>query len=275
MGWTGTAWRIVRIVLLVWLVMIGLLALQQRSMMYFPSTGDEPAMNRAAARGGLEPWRDQAGNLIGYTSVAPQDGLPRATVLVVHGNAGSAADRSYYVPLLRQAAPGHALTVRILEYPGYGARPGNPSQEAFITTAASALESLPTDEPVIVLGESIGSGVAAGLAAKMPERVAGLLMVTPFDSIAAVAQHHYPFIPVRWILRDQYPSAEWLQAYRGPAAFIVADDDDIVPAKFGRKLYESFTGPKLLLDVPAAGHNNVVGALDDNDWQRALSFVLP
>jgi pimeloyl-ACP methyl ester carboxylesterase len=195
--------------------------------------------------------------------------------VVVHGNAGSAADRSYYVPLLRQAAPGHAITVRILEYPGYGARPGNPSQDAFITAAASAVEFLPKDEPVIVLGESIGSGVAAGLAARMPDRVAGLLMVTPFDSIAAVAQHHYPFIPVRWILRDQYPAAEWLRAYRGPAAFIVADHDDIVPAKFGRKLYESYTGPKLLLDVPSAGHNNVVGALDQNDWSRALSFVLP
>jgi fermentation-respiration switch protein FrsA (DUF1100 family) len=105
--------------------------------------------------------------------------------------------------------------------------------------------------------------------------VAGLLLLTPFDSLANVAQHHYPLLPVRWILRDSYPSSEWLQKYRGPVAIIVAADDTIVPAKFGRKLHESYAGPKKLIVAEHADHNDLLHTLPPSAWQEALQFLLP
>ena len=261
---------------LAWLGLSGFVALNQQSMLYFPAQAAEASLLREAARSGLEPWRAKDGTLAGFRSLAPNDDpRPRATILVLHGNAGHALDRSPYVPLLRAAAPDHALSVHILEYPGYGARAGTPSQEAFVDAAADALATLPQGEPVILLGESIGSGVAAGLAAREPGRVAGLVMVTPFDNLASVARHHYPLLPVQWIMRDKFPAAQWLQDYRGPGVFLLAGTDDIVPAQFGRALHDSYRGPKKLISAPDAGHNDIVHGLSDAGWREALAFVLP
>ena len=260
---------------LAWLGLVAFLALGQQGMIYFPTQADEPSLLRAAAGSGLEPWHAADGTLAGFRSLAPADDpRPRASVLVLHGNAGFALDRAGYVQLLREAAPGRALSVHILEYPGYGARPGSPSQNALIDAAAAALDALPPGEPAVLLGESIGSGVAAGLAARAPSRVKGLLMVTPFDSLAAVAKHHYPLLPVGLIMRDQFPAAQWLQDSRAPTVFFVAGADDIVPPQFGQKLHDAYPGPKLLIAAPAAGHNDIVPQLSPDAWRKALDFVL-
>jgi pimeloyl-ACP methyl ester carboxylesterase len=166
------------------------------------------------------------------------------------------------------------VSVYVLEYPGYGARPGNPSQDAFLAAAAEALAGIPADIPVILLGESIGTGVASATASAHPDRVAGLLLLTPFDSLANVAQHHYPLLPVRWIMRDQYPSQEWLKKFRGPIAIILAEDDTIVPAKFGQKLHDTYAGPKKLIIADQADHNDLLHTLPPSAWQEALNFLL-
>lgn len=268
-------WRVVRVGILVWLGLLLYLALAQRSMIYFPSHLDEAAAAAIAAEQGLEPWRDGARRVIGLKKLAPSaDRRPRAAVLVVHGNGGQAVHRRNYAKL-PQAAPGRALSVYLLEYPGYGARDGTPSQDALIAAAREAVALIPADEPLIVLGESLGTGVAAALAAAAPERVTGLLLVTPFDSLASVAQHHYPLLPVRWIMRDRYPAAEWLVDYRGPAVFLLAGADDVVPAKFGETLFDGYTGPKSKMVVEAAGHNDVTELLTTDQWREALGFVLP
>lgn len=123
------------------------------------------------------------------------------------------------------------------------------------------------------LGESLGSGVAAGAAHQHPDRTAGLIMVTPFDSLVSVAQHHYPLLPVRWILRDKFPAAEWLQNYKGPAVFLIAENDEIVPPKFGQQLHDSFLAPKLAIVARDAGHNDIVSHLPEADWKKSLDFL--
>jgi len=104
--------------------------------------------------------------------------------------------------------------------------------------------------------------------------VAGLLLLTPFDSLANVAQYHYPLLPVRWIMRDQYPSEEWLKSYQGPVASILAEDDTIVPAKFGHKLHDTYTGPKKLIVADQADHNDLLHTLPPSAWRKALRFLL-
>ncbi|MBJ7258241.1 MAG: alpha/beta hydrolase [Chthoniobacterales bacterium] len=268
--------RVFSVAIFVWLGLLALLALNQRSMIYYPSRNDAVSLGRDARAQGFEPWKNAQGELIGYRSLpAPGDTRPPVAILVSHGNAGYALHRADYAPILRAAAPGRAVSVCILEYPGYGARPGQPSQGAFLAAAADALAQIPSGTPVILLGESIGTGVAAATASARPERMAGLLLLTPFDSLANVARHHYPLLPIRWLMRDQYPAQEWLKNYHGPVTVILAADDSIVPAKFGKQLHDSYAGPKQLIVADHADHNDLLHALPQSSWEQALQFVLP
>ena len=269
-------WQVLRVVLLVWLGLLAFLALSQRSMIYFPSHNTPDTLAREAVSQGFEPWQNPSGETIGYRSLpAPGDPRPPLAILITHGNAGYAIHRADYANILRAAAPGRALSVYILEYPGYGSRSGTPSQTAFLAAADEALAQIPTNAPVILLGESIGTGVASATAASRCDRVAGLLLLTPFDTLASVAQHHYPLLPVRWILRDQYPSEDWLKQFHGPVAIIVAANDTIVPAKFGQKLHDTYAGPKKLIIAERADHNDILHTLPPSAWQEALNFLLP
>jgi len=268
-------WRIARVVALVWLGLVAFLALMQRSMIYFPSQGHPSSLEQEAIARGFEPWPGPGGETIGYRSLAASDdNRPPVAIIVFHGNAGYALHRADYAPLLRAAAPAYAVSLYVLEYPGYGARPGRPSQDAFLAAAGEALETIADDEPVILLGESIGTGVATATASSFADRVQGLLLLTPFDSLTSVAQHHYPLLPVRWIMRDQYPSEEWLKNYRGRVAIILAANDTIVPARFGEKLHDTYAGPKLLIVAETADHNDLLHTLPASAWQEALQFLL-
>ena len=268
-------WQVLRVVILVWLGLLAFLALTQRSMIYFPSRHDAASLERTAAAEGFEPWRNSQGEPIGYRSLPPADDpRPPLAILIFHGNAGYATHRADYATLLRAAASDRAVSVYILEYPGYGARGGSPSQEALLAAANEAVSTVPAEVPLILLGESIGTGVATATASATPERISGLLLLTPFDSLANVAQHHYPLLPVRWIMRDQYPSQEWLQSYRGPIAILLAEDDTIVPAKFGQKLHDTYAGPKKLIIADQADHNDLLHTLPPSAWQEALQFLL-
>lgn len=268
-------WQFLAVLLLVGLGLLAFLVLSQRSMIYFPSRGHAAALAEAASGGGFEPWRNPQGENIGYRSLpGPDDRRPPLAILVFHGNAGSALHRVGYAPLLRAAAPDRAVSVFLLEYPGYGARPGSPSQDALLAAAAAALRQIPAGLPVIVLGESIGTGVASATAAAYPDRIAGLLLFTPFDSLANVARHHYPLLPVRWFLRDPYPSEAWLRDYRGPVTFILAAEDTIVPARLGQRLHDGYAGPKKLILAGSADHNDLLDALSPTDWREALGFLL-
>ena len=271
----GVLSRVLGIAILVWLGLLVFLALSQRSMIYYPSRNDAESLEREARANGFNPWTNSAGKTIGYCSLAASDDTrPPVAVLITHGNAGYAMHRADYAQILRNAAPDRALSVYILEYPGYGARPGQPSQPDFLGAADEAVRLIPDDIPLILLGESIGTGVASATAAAHPDRVKGLLLLTPFDSLANVAQHHYPLLPVRWIMRDQYPSAEWLKNHRGPVAIILAANDTIVPAKFGQSLHDSYAGPKKLLIADQADHNDLLHTLPPSAWQEALTFLL-
>ena len=268
-------WQVLRIAILVWLGLLAFLALSQRSMMYFPSKNDPAALAREASAQGFEPWTTAGGETIGYRSLpAPGDSRRPAAVLITHGNAGYAMHRADFATILRAAAPDRALSVYILEYPGYGARSGRPSQADFLAAADEALAQIPASLPVILLGESIGTGVASATAAAHPDRIAGLLLLTPFDSLANVAQHHYPLLPVRWIMRDQYPAEEWLKNYHGPIAIVLAEDDTIVPAKFGQKLHDTYHGPKKIIIADRADHNDLLHTLPPSAWKEAINFLL-
>jgi pimeloyl-ACP methyl ester carboxylesterase len=144
-----------------------------------------------------------------------------------------------------------------LEYPGYGARGGSPSIKSWLAAGEAAFGLLPKDKPVYLVSESIGAGVAAHLARTYPQKVAGMVMFVPYDSLPSLAQSKMPLLLPYFFLRDRYLPAEWMKDYRGPVKVVLAERDEIIPPKFGQRLFDSYAGPKDLQIIPGARHNEV------------------
>lgn len=251
---------------------LGLLVyLGQRRFLYFP-TREEPAQaERRARRLGLEPW-SQGGRFLGWRSPAP-GGAPRGRVLVFHGNAGAALDRIYVRDVLQ--APGPApLEVILVEYPGYGPRPGAPGEGALIEAALEAIRVARRDGvPILLWGESLGSAVAALAAARSPGSVNGLALVTPLASITAVAGRHYPFFPSA-LIRDAFRADLALPHHPGPVAFLVAGRDEVVFSDLSRSLFDAFPGRKRLWLEEGAEHNTLDYDPRLARWREMVAFLL-
>jgi hypothetical protein len=204
--------------------------------------------------------------------LAPAAGTARGTAIVFHGNAGHAGQRGH----LAAALAGTGLRVILAEYPGYGPRDGALGEASLVADATEtiALAQRQFGPPLLVVGESLGAGVAAAAAARQREAVAGLMLITPWDRLEHVASFHYPWLPVRWLLRDQYDSAAHLAQFGRPVVVAVADHDDIVPPQFGTALYRALPEPRLWLPLPAAGHNDWPGRVDAAWWRQAVDFML-
>ena len=130
------------------------------------------------------------------------------------------------------------------------------------------------DEPLLVIGESLGAGVAAAAVARQKALVTGVLLITPWDWLENVASFHYPWLPVRWLLRDQYHSAAHLAGFGRPVIVAVAERDNIVPARFGVALYEALPPPRQLLRMAGAGHNDWPARVNAAWWRQSLDFLL-
>ncbi len=234
----------------------------QRKLLYFPSRGSPAEMAGRARSELLEPWTNAAGSCIGWrreSTRRPSTG----TVLVLHGNAGCAVHRASYADLLQRAAN---VEVCILEYPGYGARSGEPTEKSLFAAADEAVASLAAGPRLFLVGESLGTGVACYLAGAHPELVAGVLLVAPYDSLVNVARTHYPWLPAGLILKDRFDSVGNLGRYRGPIYVWVGGRDVVVPMRFGQRLHDGYAGAKRLWVAAEAGHEGFGG--EGPEWWR-------
>ena len=251
------------------LVVVGVAAAYglQRRLIYFPDRCSETEALARARHAGLLPWRSATGALLGWRTSGPA--RPRGRVLVLHGNAGSALDRTYYVAALGRLG----LEVLLLEYPGYGARAGKPGLASLTDAAVEAIDAAtPGGTPVYLLGESLGSGVAARAAALRPAGVAGLVLVTPFAELAAVARRHYGAVAAA-LLRDRFAPAHDLAGFRRPVVVLVAGRDEVVGAEQGRALFQALPGPKRLVEQPDATHNTLDLAPHLPLWGETITFL--
>ena len=259
---------LIRVVALVYVGLLLVLAGCQRGMIYYPTRAGESDATAIAATDGLEPWRNDDGEIIGWRSSRSSDDAD--ALLIFHGNAGFAAHRGY---LARGFA--RDFSVYLFEYPGYGARSGKPSEKAFYAAGIEALDQLMEERSgrVFLGGESLGSGVATHLAGAHPDRVSGLFLITPFSSLVDVARSHYPIFPVRWLMRDRYESAKHLETYNGPIAVLLAGRDEVVPARFGQKLYDGYDGPKQIWIQEDRSHNTLDYSPTSVWWNEVAAFL--
>src|SRR5262249_37176034 len=178
----------------------------------------------------------------------------RGTAIVFHGNAGHVGHRAFYANALTPLG----LRVILAEYPGYGPRPGKPGQARLVEHAEAivVLAHRQYGGPLLPIGESLGSAVAAAAGARQQELISGLVLITPWDRLANVGSHHYPWLPVKWMLRDDYDSQAQLAHFGQPVVVAVAERDSIVPAQFGTALHAGLGGPKKLVVIDGSDHND-------------------
>lgn len=227
-----------------------LLYFGQESSIFFPRPNDPQLRQRyAAQRFEIET---ASATLEGWWIENPQ-ATTSAVVLYFGGNA---EDVLYTASA---ASNINARAVVVANYRGYGSSTGEPGQQALYDDGLAlydyAIKQGVSPEHVVVMGRSLGSGVASMLAGARPVHAA--LLITPFDSLASVAAGHYPFLPVRLLLRHPFPSTDWAARTHAPALIIAAERDFVVPAAHARKLFDAWAGEKQFHVLSQTGHNDI------------------
>lgn len=242
----------------------------QNSFLYFPNSSLPTAEALKAAH--LKPWPFPA--ITEYRGLVATDEAPYAkgTTVVFHGNGGTAADRAFYVGTL--AALGYRVI--LAEYPSYGGRKGELGEKAFVddalVTVRLAVEQF--GEPLFLLGESLGCGVAAAVAKETSVKIEGLILITPWDTLAAVAQSKFPLLPVRLLLIDSYDNIGNLTSFPGRIAVVGAGQDEVVPVRHAKSLYRSISNPaKQMWLIQTAGHNDWLMHTNQTWWKEIMGFV--
>lgn len=263
---------LIRIFLASVLALCGMCALAlvfQRHLLCFPDRSTEPEALEKASRLGLEAWHAADGSLLGWRAEA--HGAVRARALVLHGNAGSALDRAAYAAALRP----RGISVALLEYPGYGPRAGSPSEDTLAAAAVAAVENLAAQgpQPIWLVGESLGSGVAARAARLRPDKVGAVLLVTPFARLVEVARIHYPFFLPGLLLRDRWAPQDDLAKLSAPIAIVVAGGDEVVTPGQARQLSAALRGPRRIWEQPQASHNGLDLRAQAPFWDEVVEFL--
>lgn len=266
----GEAKKSIRHVLITIVILYFLLCLCvfifQRKLLYLPTKIPAQVIESVAADHGFVPWKNTAGQIIGWK--IPARGTATASVLIAHGNAGSALGRDYLAQPIHDAA---AVDVFVLEYPGYGAREGSPGKTAMDAAAEEAFRLLPVGRPKYLVSESIGTGVVCDLAQNHPGEIAGLALLVPYANLPAVAQRRFWFLPAYFLLLDRFDPEESLHDYHGPIMFVVAGQDEIIGPASGLKLANGYNGPKEVQVIPGAHHNGVADQLPEW-WRQVFAF---
>jgi uncharacterized protein len=260
--------KITRIVLwrtIACLIVFAGIAMLQDRLLYFPEK--TTVANLVSQRLSAWPTPYEFRGL-----VAEPAGALRGSVIVFHGNAGHAGQREYYATALTRLG----LRVILAEYPGYGPREGQLGERNLVDDAEQTIVRAHQlyGAPLLLVGESLGAGVAAAAGSRQRDKIAGLILITPWDRLVKVAAHHFAWLPVGWLLRDHYDSIAHLASFDRPVIVALAERDSIVPARFGMALYESLSAPKRLKLVSGAEHNDWIERVDENWWREATQFLL-
>lgn len=252
---TATLVRVLLAGVAVYAGVVVVLYVAQRSLMYFPD-----ARRTAPAAAGLSQAEEvtltssDGERLVGW-HVAPREGRP--VILYLHGNGGALRHRGDRFAAL--AEDGFGLLA--VSYRGFGGSTGSPSEAGLILDAAAGHAFCAERygaERIVVFGESLGTGVAVALASTRP--IGRLILQAPFTSAVDVARRAYPFVPVGFLMTDQFRSDLRAAAVTVPTLVLHGTADTTVPIGFGERLYAALQTPKRFVRVAGAGHED----LDDH-----------
>lgn len=258
---------LVTIKILVPLVMIGvaLLYVFQDTLIFFPQPVPEP--NREAFAEHALILEHEGQQLQGW--YVPGEISERRPLVVYYG--GNAEEVSGNLWEMTHLQAGAYL---FMNYRGYGDSQGKPSQTTicrdalYILDTLAARENIPMNQ-IVLMGRSLGSGVAVHVAAHRPVR--GVILITPFDSLLNVARHHYPLLPVRWLLKHPFDSAALAPDIEMPALVIMGNQDTIIPNQHSTRLAQVWGGAVETVVIQGVGHNDI--QMDPRYWEAINRFL--
>jgi len=250
--------RVLVVLLLIGCVVVGVLWWQQRQLIYFPDASPVPPAGEVIEGARDVTLHTDDGLELGAWFIPAAPG-PGATdfgmaVLVAPGNGGNRAGRAGLAEELRR----RGLAVLLMDYRGYGGNPGTPSEEGLALDAMAAVQALEDlgypAKRTIYFGESLGSGVVAALQARRPP--AGMVLRSPFPELADVGAWHYPWLPVRLLLRDRFPVVDHLASSEVPVTVVYGDRDSVVPTHLSARVADQARVLAERVVIAGAGHND-------------------
>ena len=218
------------------------LFLAQRSFIYFPQP-----------KSVIDIGPPLTLNVNGEHLVVSTGAITGADAVIYFGGNGEDVRRS--VPAIEKAFPDRSLYA--MNYRGYGGSTGKPTEAHLIADALALFDRVRTDHPkIIVIGRSLGSGVAIHLASERP--VERLILITPYNSILEIAADQLPFFPIRWLLLDKFESWRYAPKITVPTHLIAAQNDEVIPTSSTAALYKAFPQSLATLTViPGVWHNTI------------------
>jgi hypothetical protein len=237
----------------------------QDRLIFFPQPGSGTSRLPAGTER-LEVTARDGTRLAGF--LVPRGARPAPALLYFGGNAEEIS-----WTLADDRWP-RGWTVAGVNYRGYGTSEGRPGERELLDDGLAAFDALAGRPDVdarriVVVGRSLGTGVAVHVAAARP--VAGAILISPFDSLVAVGRMHYPWLPVDWLLRHRFDSAALAPSVGVPMLTIVGAADGIIPPVRSRALFDAWAGPGTWVAIPGADHNDL-GSTPDF-WAPIATFV--
>jgi pimeloyl-ACP methyl ester carboxylesterase len=262
--------------LLDWLKLAGCVALGVPVFIYFfqerlifvpqPLTQDPLQANPRAAIEEVSLVTADHVRLHGWLVKATPTQTPAPLLIYFGGNAEE-------VSWLASTAGEYAgWSLLLFNYRGYGMSEGRPGEAALFADALQIYDYAAKRADagrIAVMGRSLGSGVAVYLASRRP--VAGVILVSPYDSLASVAKGVYPYLPIRLMLKHRFDSLSRAPGVKAPLLCLVASDDRVIPRPHSERLYAAWGGAKHWREIRPAEHDSIAG---EPDYWRAIAAFL-
>lgn len=292
-------WRLLLFGVSTYVAIVIMLALLQRTLIYMPSRGARIEPRDAGLPLGrvhtiilrtdddleLRGWHVLPAGQTAADRAACDEQLARGRPVVLYfsGNAGHRAWRIEDFELFTRLG----CDVLVFDYRGYGDNPGSPSESRLAADAAAVWRYATQERHIeagrlVLVGESLGGGVAVRLAAEQSAAGAapgGLILRATFSSLPDVAAYHYPWLPVRWLMVERYPSVEHIPHVSCPILHLHGSRDAIIPISLGRRLFDaappqSANGTsKRFVELPMADHNNIL-EVAESEFRAAVDDFL-
>jgi fermentation-respiration switch protein FrsA (DUF1100 family) len=237
------------LILFAYVVLAILLRWREPSMIYFPIREMERSPERFAD---VYLTTSDGEKINGWFVQSLRANAP--AVLFFHGNAGNISHRMDKLRLFQELG----VDVLIIDYRGYGRSTGKPDEQGTYRDAKAAYDHLTKTlkrppQTVIVYGESLGAAMAVDLATKVP--VGGVILEEPFTSTGDVGQRMFPYMPVRWLVRNKYDNLAKMPQLKAPLLIFHSWDDEMFPLSFAQRLLSAAPSPKQLIELRGS-HND-------------------
>jgi len=218
------------------------LYMRQRSLLFFPHPPTRVA-------GGDVFWLENDSERIKVWKAGPTG----EKALIYFG--GNAEDVSVNLAVFTELFPGYSLY--LMNYRGYGGSSGSPTEASLYSDSLALFDEVRTHhEEIVVMGRSLGTGVATYCGAHRP--VSRMVLVTPYSSIAELAAGYYPFMPVEPLIKDRFDSTRWAATITVPVLALTAENDELIPQAISDALVDSFRpGIAEHIVIERSGHNTI------------------